>query len=238
MKKRNHQLTVTWYGHSAFLLESPQGTKVLIDPWLENPKSPPNAVRSVAADLILVTHGHNDHVGNVLEIADRTGAMVVAIHEVALYLGRMGAAKVQAMNKGGSIEASNLRVTMVDARHSGSIDIGEVPIVGGEAAGYVVEFENGYKVYHAGDTGPFMDMKLIGELYKPHLAIVPIGGLYTMGPREAAFACTLIKPKAIIGMHYGTYPPLAGTPDQLKKHLPSPMRKSVYTLMPGVPLTL
>ena len=133
MKKRNHQLTVTWYGHSAFLLESPQGTKVLIDPWLENPKSPPNAVRGVAADLILVTHGHNDHVGNVLEIADRTGAMVVAIHEVALYLGRMGAAKVQAMNKGGSIEASNLRVTMVDARHSGAIDIGEVPIVGGEA---------------------------------------------------------------------------------------------------------
>src|SRR3972149_4786990 len=110
MKKRNHQLTVTWYGHSAFLLESPQGTRVLIDPWLENPKSPPNAVRGVAADLILVTHGHNDHVGNGLEIADLTGAMVVAIHGVALYLGRMVAAKFDAITKGVTTEASNLRV--------------------------------------------------------------------------------------------------------------------------------
>jgi len=228
------QLNVTWYGHSAFLLESPAGTKVLIDPWLENPKSPPNAVREVGADLILVTHGHNDHIGNTAQIAGRTGAMVIAIHEVALYLRRKGVAKIQGMNKGGSVEFSNIKITMVDAKHSGDIDVDDVPVAGGEAAGYVIEFENGYKAYHAGDTGPFLDMKLINELYKPQLAMLPIGDLFTMGPREAAYACKLLKPKVVIGMHYGTFPPLTGTPEQLKKYLPAPMRKMVRTLTPGV----
>lgn len=236
--KKAKNLTITWYGHSAFTLQSNSGTTVLIDPWLDNPKSPPHAVDSVDADLILVTHGHNDHIGNTVEVAARTGALVVAIHEVSLFLKRKGVGHVEGMNKGGSLTHSTVKVTMVDARHSSGIDVDEVLVPGGEAAGFVVEFENGYRVYHAGDTGPFLDMRLIGQLYKPHLALLPIGDLYTMSPREAALACTLIRPRTIIGMHYGTFPPLTGTPEQLKKHLPPAMRKSVRILDPGVPAPL
>ncbi len=238
MKTRKHHLTVTWYGHSAFLLESPSGKKVLVDPWLENPKSPRGVVESVTPDLILVSHGHSDHLGNTVAIAKRTGATVIGIHEVALYIKRMGVKKVEGINKGGTLTLADVRVTMVDARHSGAIDVDEIPVTGGEAAGYVVEFENGYTVYHAGDTCAFLDMQLIGRLYKPDLALLPIGDLFTMGPREAALACTFLKPKAVIGMHYGTFPPLVGTPEQLKRHLPASMKKSVHNLEPGVPYIL
>lgn len=232
-KAAGEKLSITWFGHSAFLLRAPGGKSVLIDPWLANPKAPRGAIDIAPVDLILVTHGHSDHLGNTIEVARRTRAKVISIFEIALYLQKQGVADVQGMNKGGSISIDGLKVTMVDAKHSSDLDVGGDVLPGGEAAGFIVEFENGFKVYHAGDTAVFGDMKIIGDLYKPQAVILPIGGLYTMDPREAAYACKLLKPRYIVGMHYGTFPALAGTPAELKKNLPAAMKKVVIELEPG-----
>jgi len=237
MKKEKSSLpnlNITWLGHSAFLLESLSGKSVLIDPWLDNPKPPSDAKHLASkAALILVTHGHSDHLGNTVEIAVRTGANVITIFEISLYLQSKGITTAQAMNKGGTMIIDGIKVSMVDAIHSSDIDAGGVVVPGGEASGFVIEFDNGYKVYHAGDTALFGDMKLIGQLYKPDVAILPIGDLYTMGPREAAMACKLINPRYIIGMHYGTFPVLTGTPNALRKYLPQPLKKRLRELEPG-----
>jgi L-ascorbate metabolism protein UlaG (beta-lactamase superfamily) len=236
MKAKNPQkekLSITWYGHSAFLLKAPGGKSVLIDPWLDNPKAPAGAKEIAPVDVILLTHGHSDHVGNVFEVARRTNATVIAIHEISLYLQERGIAKAQGMNKGGTMRIDGLSVTMVDAKHSSDIDAGGTVIPGGEPAGFVIEFENGFRAYHAGDTSVFGDMKLIANLYKPLLVLLPIGGLYTMDPREAAYACTLLRPAHVAGMHYGTFPVLAGTPGELRNNLPAAMKKRVMEFVPG-----
>ena len=238
MKKPTSKISITWFGHSAFLLESSSGKRVLVDPWLNNPKAPPGAASITGVHVICVTHGHDDHLGNTIELASRNSAQVVCNHEVGLYLKSKGLTAVHGINKGGTTDVGGILVTMVDARHSGSLDVQNPPLPGGEAAGYVIGFDNGYRVYHAGDTCVFGDMQLIGRLYKPDLALVPIGDYFTMGPRDAAYACTLIKPKTIIGMHYGTDPVLTGTPELLKKHLPVSMRKMVKVLEIGVPVPL
>ncbi len=229
---------VTWFGHSAFLLESPTGKKILIDPWLENPKAPAGAKEISHVDIILVTHGHSDHVGNTIEIARRTNAKVVCIFELSLYFQDNGVQNVQGMNKGGTVDVDGIKITMTDAKHSGDIDVGGKVIPGGEAAGFVIRLENGYTIYNSGDTSLFGDMKYVAELYRPRAVFLPIGGLYTMSPREAAIACTLLKPKRIVGMHYGTFPALSGTPAELKQHLPAPMKKSVLELVPGTEAAL
>lgn len=234
----NHHCTLTWLGHSAFKVVSASGRTLLIDPWLDNPKAPADAKSVRQVDLILITHGHADHVGNTVEIAQRTGAKVICIHEVSLYLQHSGVPTATGMNKGGTISVEGIKVTMVDAKHSADIDIGENVLPGGEAAGYVIELEDGFRLYHAGDTALFGDMKLIGQMYKPEVAILPIGDLYTMDPKAAAKACVMVNPKHIIGMHYGTFPPLTGTPEMLKKHLPERMRKRVHVLEPGKGLKL
>jgi L-ascorbate metabolism protein UlaG (beta-lactamase superfamily) len=213
--KRMNPVRITWLGHSAFRFDSPLGKIVLVDPWLDNPRAPASAREIDRVDLILVTHGHGDHLGNTVEIAKKTGAKVIAIHELALFLQNAGVSNAEGMNSSG-------------------IESGPDVFPGADPAGFVITFENGLKVYHAGDTGVFLDMKLIGELYKPDVAILPIGGLYTMGPREAAKACAFLKPRTIIGMHYGTFPPLSGTPEELRKLLPPEKRKRVKTLEPGV----
>jgi len=236
MKAKNRQrenLSITWFGHSAFLLKAPGGKSVLIDPWLDNPKAPTGAKEITPVDLILLTHGHSDHVGNTIEVARRTKATVIAIHEISLYLQEHGAPTVRGMNKGGTIRIDGLKVTMVDAKHSSDIDAGGTVIPGGEPAGFVIEFENGFRVYHAGDTSLFGDMKLIAELYKPQFVFLPIGGLYTMDPREAAYACRMLKPAHIAGMHYGTFPVLGGTPTALRNFLPAAMKSRVMELVPG-----
>ena len=236
-RTKKEKLNLTWFGHSAFLLKTPRGRSVLIDPWLENPKAPPGAKAITPVDLILVSHGHSDHVGNTIEIAQRTNATVISIYEISLYLQKQGVVNAQGMNKGGTMSVDGLKVTMVDAKHSSDLDVGGTVVPGGEPAGFVVEFENGFRIYHAGDTAVFGDMRIIADLYKPQLAILPIGGLYTMDPREAAYACTLLKPKYVVGMHYGTFPVLAGTPTELKKHLPASLKKIVVELEPGRPVS-
>lgn len=234
---KKEKLSVTWLGHSAFLLKSPGGKAVLIDPWLQNPKAPPGAKDVAPVDLILVTHGHSDHMGETVRIAQRTQAQVVAIHEICLYLQKQGVTGAQGMNKGGTMSIAGVKVTMVDARHSSGVDAGGTVVSGGEPAGFVVEFENGYRVYHAGDTSVFGDMKIIADLYTPSLAFLPIGGLYTMDPREAAYACKLLKPNHVVGMHYGTFPVLAGTPAELRRNLPASMKNIVVELEPGQPVS-
>jgi L-ascorbate metabolism protein UlaG (beta-lactamase superfamily) len=211
---------------------------VLIDPWLDNPKAPPDALAQVHADVILVTHGHGDHFGNTVELAKRTGAHVFVIYEIALYLQSRDVANVHGLNKSGTGSFKGLQFTMTHAEHSSGLEPGGPIIPGGDPAGFIIRLENGQTVYHAGDTGVFGDMALIGELYKPYIAMIPIGGAYTMGPYEAAHACKLLKPRHIIGMHYGTSPVLAGTPEELKEHLLKPMRKKVTILTPGKPMEM
>jgi len=229
---------LTWYGHSAFKVETASGSTILIDPWLDNPKAPPGSTSLERIDMIFVTHGHGDHIGNTVELARQTGAKVICIHEVSLYLQSAGVTTTMGMNKGGTVEINGIKATMVDARHSSDIDIAGTVVPGGEAAGFMIQLEDGFRIYHAGDTSLFGDMKLIGQMYKPEVALLPIGDLYTMDPKAAAKACEWLNPKHIIGMHYGTFPPLTGTPAMFKRHLPPRMKNRVHIMEPGVALLL
>jgi len=215
--------TITWYGHACVEMRTPGGTVVLFDPWFANPMSPKPPESVDRCDVMLVSHGHADHFGNALPIASRTRPAWPAIHELALWLASVYAAPddVIGMNKGGTVDARGLRVTMTSADHSaGDWDnAAGSPRYLGEPAGFIVELEDGSKVYFAGDTNVFGDMRLIRDLYAPDLAILPIGGHYTMGPREAALAVELLGVAEVVPIHHGTFPILAGTPDQLRSEL-------------------
>ncbi|HET9613239.1 MAG TPA: metal-dependent hydrolase [Candidatus Limnocylindrales bacterium] len=215
--------TFTWYGHACWELRTPGGKTVLFDPWFGNPLSPRRPDDVAACDLLLVTHGHSDHFGDALSIASRTRPQWPCIHEMSLWLGRNFAHKDRliGMNKGGTVEAAGLRVTMVRADHSGGDLYGgaESALYLGEPVGWVVELEDGFRFYFAGDTDVFSDMKLIGERFRPSLAFLPIGGHFTMDPAAAALAVELLGVEDVAPMHYGTFPLLAGTPDQLRAEL-------------------
>lgn len=211
-------LAITWLGHSAFRLRTPGGKEILFDPWYTGNPMFPEKARPKAADLILVSHGHRDHIFDAAAMAKATGATVVGIWEVTSWLGTKGVQHLEPMNKGGTITAKGLRITMTDARHSSSVDDSGLVYLG-EPAGFVVTMENGQTIYFAGDTSLFGDMKLIGELYKPDIAFLPIGDRFTMGPDTAARAATWLGVKQVVPMHYGTFPWLTGTPEQLEAHL-------------------
>ncbi len=214
-------IKITWLGHATFRIETPGGKTVLIDPWVTgNPKCPEKEKNITKVDVMLCTHGHGDHIGDAVELAKKHDATVVGIPELCGWLESKGVKRVAAMNKGGTVTVGDIKATMVHATHSSGIEDGDRMIYGGEAAGYVVEFANGVKIYHAGDTGVFGDMAIIRELYAPDICMLPIGDNYTMGPREAAYACKLLKPKMVIPMHFGTFPVLTGTPAELRKLAP------------------
>jgi L-ascorbate metabolism protein UlaG (beta-lactamase superfamily) len=218
------ETAITWYGHACCEIRTPGGRTVLIDPWFGNPLSTRTADSVDRCDLLLVTHGHGDHLGDAVAIASRLRPAWPCIHEMSLWLARRlpgGGDQVIGMNKGGTVEIAGLRVTMTGADHSaGDWNAGaETTLYLGEPAGFVVELENGYRIYHAGDTQAFGDMALIRELHRPDLAMLPIGGHYTMDPAGAALAVELLGVGDVMPLHYGTFPALAGTPEQLREAL-------------------
>lgn len=215
-----HLIPVTWLGHSTFLFQSPEGKVILIDPWVKNnPATPQNSKKLSRVDLMLITHGHGDHIGDAVEVGRAHDPKVVAIYETCMWLESKGVRNCLAMNKGGSQTIEGIKITMVNAIHSCGIEDNGKFIYGGEACGYVFTFSNRRIFYHAGDTNVFGDMALIRHLYKPDVAFLPIGDLYTMSPKEAAYACKLLESPKVVPMHYGTFPELTGTPGQLKELL-------------------
>ncbi len=211
---------LTWLGHATFLLETPGGKRVMIDPWITgNPKCPEALQDPGDLDLILLSHGHTDHTADAARLAKEKGATVLGMIELIDWIGTQGVESSVGFNKGGSHTAEGIKVTLVDAHHSSSVEGDNGPIYTGEPAGLVITLENGYKIYFAGDTCVFGDMALIGELYAPDLAMLPIGDFFTMGPFEAAKAVELLGVKRVLGMHYGTFGLLVGTPQALRDEL-------------------
>jgi L-ascorbate metabolism protein UlaG (beta-lactamase superfamily) len=221
-------LIATWLGHGTFLLQAPAGPTILLDPWIEtNPACPAAWKRGgwrshvEQIDLILVTHGHSDHIADAVPMAQATGAPVVSVFEICCWLASKGAPAVSGMNKGGTQAIAGVHVTHVRAEHSSTCDDEGRIVALGEPGGFVIRFADGGSVYFAGDTALFGDMALIRELHQPSLAFLPIGDRFTMGPLAAGKACALLGVSRVVPMHYGTFPLLTGTPDELRRYVPA-----------------
>jgi len=221
-------MRITSLGHSAFLLEGRD--RVLIDPFLTGNPMASTTADKVDCDIICVTHGHGDHLGDAVNIARRTGAVVASIIEMSEWLEKTGVKSV-GFNMGGTATIRNTKITMVPAFHSSSIGAPGLEFSAAMAVGMVVD--SGKVVYHAGDTCVFGDMKLIGELYKPDVALLPIGGFFTMDPKQAAMATGLINPKIAIPMHYGTWPPIEQDPKEFEKLAKKSSKAKIVILKPG-----
>ena len=222
---------VTWLGHATVLVQLPSGLNLLIDPFIEhNPKYPKDFVLP-KIDYVLLTHGHYDHIADAVPVAQKDGATVLAMVELAGYIASKGVASTIGFNFGGTVQLPGVGVTLVEAKHSSSVEEGERSIYLGVAAGLVLTIEDGPVLYHAGDTSVFRDMELIAELYAPEVAMLPIGDHYTMGPKEAALAIRYLQPQAVLPIHWGTFPGLTGTPEALAKLVSDP--KTIAMVAPG-----
>ena len=207
---------ITWLGHATVLVQTARGTNILIDPFIaQNPKYPKDFVLPAKIHYILLTHGHGDHIADAAPVADRHNSTVVAIYELAAYLAKKGVVHTIGMNLGGTVQLDDVAATMVEAKHSSAAQDETGDHYVGVAAGFVLTIADGPVLYHAGDTAVFSDMKLIRELYRPEVAMLPIGGHFTMGPVEAAMAVRFLEPEIVLPLHFGTFPPLKGTPEQL-----------------------
>jgi len=230
----NADVIFTWVGHGTWKVRSAKGKEILIDPWvMNNPAAPENLKTVDKCDVILITHGHFDHIHDAVEIARHTKPTIVCNHEIGVWLGSKGldGDKIVAANIGGQVEVEGIKVTLVHAEHTCGITENGHLIYGGEACGFVIEFENGFTVYFAGDTDVFGDMSLIAELGKFDVAFLPIGGFYTMGPERAAKAVSLLGVKTVVPMHFGTFPILSGNPSQLQELVGNSVR--VLDIKPG-----
>jgi L-ascorbate metabolism protein UlaG (beta-lactamase superfamily) len=227
-------MQITWLGHGTFQFRLPSGQVLLMDPWTDGNPSFPQCFEIARVDTICITHGHFDHIHDAIPLAQRFQPQVVGIYETCAWLESKGVRNTRPMNKVGSQKAGGVTITMTHAVHScGILDDGKI-IYGGEAAGYVLLFEDGRAVYFAGDTNVFSDMLLIRQLYHPELAFLPIGDLYTMSPVEAALAAKLLGCAQVVPMHFGTFPALTGTPGQLRALVEE---AEVWPLTPGQTVT-
>ena len=239
MSAVNRGFALTWLGHHTFKLVTRGSRTVLMDPWVEsNPACPKELKTFEKIDVMTISHGHGDHMGDAVTLAKKFKPVVVCNFEISLYLGRKGVTNTLGMGKGGTAEALGLKFTMVHAIHSSGIEDGGQVLYGGEPAGFVITLEDGTRIYHAGDTAVHAEMALIGELYPPDIALLPIGDHYTMSPREAAVAARMLKPRWIVPAHYGTYPVLTGTPEALREELKKlDLDIEVVALRPGETLS-
>jgi L-ascorbate metabolism protein UlaG (beta-lactamase superfamily) len=225
---------ITWLGHSTFRITTPSGKVVLLDPWLTgNPACPEPLRTPERVDAMLISHGHGDHMGDAVALGKKFKPQIACTYEIYLWLASKGVENICPMNKGGTQRLGEFEVTMVDAKHSSGIEDDGKVVYAGEPAGFVVRLPGGLTMYHAGDTAVFGDMKLIGELYEPELACLPIGDLFTMGPREAAKAIRLLNVRHVIPMHYGTFPVLTGTPAALLNITQDILGLEIHALKPG-----
>lgn len=226
----------TYLGHATVRCELPDGRVALIDPWVKgNPSCPEEHYDLGRLDALLITHAHFDHMGDAVEVAkEYEPDIVVAGFEVCHYLENQGVANCAPMNLGGTQEVLGLKVSMVRADHSSGLTDGDKIIEGGAASGFVIRLPGGYTFYHAGDTALFSDMQLIAELYRPELAFLPIGDLFTMDPHQAARACRYLGVRKVVPIHWGTFPGLTGTPAQLEQALSDlGVNCETVTLHPG-----
>ena len=226
---------ITFFGHSTFSLTTPSGSVAMIDPWVTtNPLCPENLKQVKRLDAVFLSHAHSDHLGDYLALAKQHRPKTVAIFETCLWIASKGHEKeICPMGKGGTQKVGEFEVTMTHAFHSNSIDENGVRHYAGEPAGLIIRMPGGLTIYHAGDTAVFGDMKLIGELYKPELAMLPIGDLFTMGPREAAYAARLLGVKHVIPMHYATFPMLTGTVEEFRQETRDIAGLQIHALKPG-----